>query len=222
MRPNEFPIPLGTAWVIVSGSMTLLVTARHCLNPPNTGFEAIENHLFVVKNIIYNDDGTINFDDDIIPVRAVSGDPVADIAVLKANIVFPQGIALCPRDEYPTVDNEDRVKTYHVPCQSFPHETSILACRATEYSKILFESRHHFYLSGEHMHGSSGGAVVDTQGRAVGLICSGYIPGITLPLPDSFQTVWETITALSNGTGTYTRCVKFNVVPTMYTFFGEN
>mmetsp|Transcript_32174 Transcript_32174/g.43942 ORF Transcript_32174/g.43942 Transcript_32174/m.43942 type:complete len:281 (-) Transcript_32174:539-1381(-) len=221
MPPKTFPNALGTAWVVNSSSMTLLMTALHCLNPP-MGFETIREHLYVVKSIIYNDNDSITYDTPPIAVRAICGDMVSDVAVLQADFRFSEGIAMCPISQFPSARNEDKVKTYYVPCQSFPYDTPILSSSYTDYSKVLLESNHHLFLAGQHMHGSSGGVVVDVLGRAVALICSGYIPGIKLPLPDCFQTVWETVSALSEGRGTYTRCVKFNAVPALHSFLEEH
>ena len=220
MPPNTFPIPLGTAWVVNSSSMRLLLTAYHCLNPA-TGFQAIQNHLFVIRSLACNDDGTFSIENQI-PVVAIEGDKVSDIAVLQAGTPFSAGIPLCPLSQFPTASDESVVKTYHAPCQSFPSEIPFLSSRPTDFGKVLLESRHHYFISGDHMHGSSGGVVVDIRGWAVGLISSGYIPGFVLPLPDSLQTLWETVSALTEGRGNYTRCVKFYTVPALYAFLEAN
>jgi hypothetical protein len=69
------------------------------------------------------------------------------------------------------------------------------------------------FVTGEHMRGSSGGVVVDSMARAVGLICSGYIPGIIIPGAFlTLNTVWETVTALSDGTAGFTKAVQLKEI----------
>jgi len=217
--PNAFPRLLGTAWAVESQSQQLLLTALHCLDPELNpiSFEALQDHLYIAKSIQLNDDNTTTIDAPI-SVRAIDACRVSDVAVLRSTTPLPDPISLCPQQELPSVDHEEAVKTYHVPCQSFPADIPIASAMATDYTKIIMQSNHHYFVPGEHMHGSSGGVVVDRRGRAVGLISSGFVPGIKLPLPDSFKTLWETVSALSEGRGTYTRCVKVNVVNGLYEY----
>jgi hypothetical protein len=216
MPPNTFPRLLGTAWAVESHSNQLLLTARHCLVPGYTiSFETLNSHLFIVKSVQLNDDGTTTIT-GAIPVTVFNACPVSDVAVLRSPMPLPEAIPLCPQQEVPSMDDEAAVKTYYVPCQSFPDVIPVAATTVTDYTKITMQSNHHYFIPAEHMHGSSGGVVVDRGGRAVGLITSGFVPGINLPIPDSFNTMWETVSALSDGRGTFTRCVKINVVTGLY------
>lgn len=217
MPPDTFPRLLGTAWAVESHSKQLLLTAYHCLDPGQTSFEVFNNNLHIMKSVQFNDDGTMTFE-GVIKVTAIDGCSVSDVAVLRSALQLPETINLCPLLEFPSIDNEDTVKSYHVPCQSFPDPTPVAQAVPTEYVKISLQSQHHYFIRADHMHGSSGGVVIDRRGRAVGLICSGYVPGISLPLPDSIHTIWETISALSEGRGTYMRCVKFDVVGGLYEY----
>lgn len=201
--------------------MTCLVTASHCLNPEYNGCFAVAKNVTLSENNIFYFEGNI-------PVDVIGADLTSDVAILRASTTFSEGIPLCPIQQFPTTLNEDMVKTYHVPCQAFPDMLQTLSSNATNYEKILMETKHHFFINAAHMHGSSGGVVVDVNGRAVGLITSGYIPDvlgihdIQLSFTNPFQTVWDTVTAISDGRGAYTRCVKFSAVPNMYTFFNIN
>lgn len=143
-----------------------------------------ENNLFVVKSVSYQDDGTFCFSPDPIPVIPLTCDETTDIVVLKAQSPFSDAISLCPLGEFPLAENEDRVKTYHCPCQLFPADLSIISQMSTDYNKLRMESAHHYYISGDHIHGSSGGVVVDKRGRAVALICSGCISWMEFPLSE--------------------------------------
>lgn len=151
-----------------------------------------------------NDDNTTTVD-GAISVTAIDACRVSDVAMLSSQIPLPDAISLCPQQELPSVDDEEAVNTYYVPCQIFPGDIPITSAMATDYTKIIMQSKHHYFIPGEHMHGSSGGVVVNRGGRAVGFISSGFVPGIKLPLPDSFKTLWETVSALPEGRGTYTR-----------------
>lgn len=214
---------LGTAWAVECRSQTLLLTACHCLQSTIADIEAFRDNLCILKSISMNDDGSATIEGEI-PVRALTGNEIADVAVVAVNDSrsLPERISLCPVNEFPSATEEDQVKTYHCSIQSFPDVSPVCVADATGYTKVT-ETPHHYFVRAEHMHGSSGGVVVDRRGRAVGLICSGYVPGgVQLPLPDSFQTVWETRTALSEGRGVFTRCVKLSAVDRLYQYLSEN
>lgn len=111
---------------------------------------------------------------------------------------LPRRISLCPlNDPYPS-DN-DQVTTYHCAIHSFTEGSPLCSAEATGYTRVRATPRLIDFVRSEHLHGSSRGwcgVVVDRRGRAVGLICSGVVPGVQLlPLPDAFQTVWATVTA---------------------------
>jgi hypothetical protein len=224
MPPNTVPIPLGTAWAVESKSRSLLLTAYHCLNLQNVDPATLQRYLYICKSIALNDDGSVTFGAPVLSVTGVNGDSISDIAILKAGgTVFAERITLCPLSDFPSADNEDVVKSYHVPCQSFPSDIPMLTSVPTDYQKVLMQSKHHYFISGEHMHGSSGGVVVDRNGQAVALICSGYVPGLQLPLlPNDLNALWERVSALSEGRGTYTRCVNLSAVPALYYFCEQN
>lgn len=214
------PTLLSTAFVVASQSGSCLLTASHGLIPVAQNLGS----LFLVSSITNNDDGTTTMEPcPPISVEVVEADPVSDIAVLRARTPFERSISLCPPDEFPSARREDIVKSYHCPIAMYTNgEVDTAAVMATSYDKLKMESRHHLYVTSEHMKGSSGGVLVDIHGRAVGLICSGYVPGVRLPIPDSFQTLWETVTALSDGSGAFTKAVKFSCVPSLYSFLANN
>jgi hypothetical protein len=219
MPPGIFPLVLGTAWAVECQSATLLVTARHIMDSNSTQvpYEELVRHLFIMKSVQVNDDGTTTVAGSI-SVSAVTGDGVSDVAVLKAATPLPAAIPLCPIGQFPSTDNEDRVKTYHVPCQNFGSDCPVVSVQATVFNKIFMESKHHYFIVGENTHGSPGGVVVDEMGRAVAMVCSGYVPGVVLPLPNDFNTEWDRLSALPHDTSTFTRCVKFDVVPDLYSY----
>lgn len=185
-------------------------------------FDVFYNNLCILKSISMNDDGSATIEGEI-PVRALVADEVADVAVLTVQYSsqLPYRISLCPLNEFPSAIEEDQVKTYHCPIQSFLEVSPMCSADVTGYTKVR-ETRHHYFVRSEHMHGSSGGVVVDRRGRAVGLISSGFVPGVQLPLPDSFHTMWETVTALSEGRGAFARCVKLSAVNGLYQYLSEH
>jgi hypothetical protein len=199
--------PVGTAFVVESQSCRLLLTAFHCLQAGGP--------FLLVKSITNNEDGSTTIDPPTpIPVDIIRSDPVGDIAILRANIQFLRSIPLCPPEQYPTTENEDVVKSYHCPITMFlDGQMESIFVISTSLTKLQGKTRHHMFVTGEHMRGSSGGVVVDSMGRAVGLICSGYIPGIIIPGAFStLNTVWETITALSDGTAGFTKAVQLKEI----------
>jgi hypothetical protein len=183
-------------------------------------FSELSQHLYIMKRIQVLGDQTTIIDAPIV-VHAHTADAISDVTILKASVELPVSVALCPVGQFPSAEDEQKVKTYHVPIQAFA-QLNVLSVTATAYAKIGMESQTHYYIAGEHMHGSSGGVVVDVGGRAVGVVCGGYVPGISLPLPNAFNTVWETVSNLSEGVGNYTRCVKFDAVPGFHTFVSLN
>lgn len=219
LLPNQFPSTLGTAWAVSSPSKRLLLSALHCLRT-SVAYDVLKEHLYVVESIAFNDDGTVRFGRHV-KVEVLDGDEVSDIVALRAAETLEHTIDLCPVDEI-AAGEDLKVKSYHCPCQTFPHDIPVLSATHTDYGKVKFFSDHHLFVSGEHMHGSSGGVVVDLSGRAIALVCSGYVPGVKLPIPDSFQTIWERVSALSEGRGIYTRCIMFSVVRGLYTFVANN
>lgn len=200
--------PVGSSFIVPSHSGTLLLTAHHCLQPG-------ADHHALVKTITRNDDGTYVSEPPVpIKVEAVAGDPVADVAVLRAERVLEGPIPLCPIDQYPVPENEDVVKSYYCPCQLFNDEqTDLLGVMATDLVKVTAVSRHHILILSEHRGSSGGGVVVDEQGRAVGLICSGRVEGAPLvSISSSLETVWDNATASSNGTALFVKATKLSAV----------
>lgn len=194
--------------MVESRSHSLLLTACHCLQSGGT--------FSLIRSITSNDDGTTVLEpSDPIQVQVVVVDTISDVAILKANQTFPDAIKLCPAQEYPTAIEEDVVKSYHCPISMFlDGAIDSISVMATSYNKLLVSTSHHLYVTGEHMRGSAGGVVVDAFGRAVGLICSGYVPGIRLPGDyPSLDTAWENLTVLSNGTGSFTKAVQLQAIP---------
>lgn len=217
------PYLLGTAWVVASQSGRLLLTAYHCLILAKDSLKS----LFLLECISYNPDGAIWLDPSTpIAVEVVAADPVSDAAVLRAGIVFPQSIPLCPATQYPTSRNEDRVKAYHCPIQMlFDGKIDAMAPMATSYDTVKQVSVHHFLICNAYLQGSAGGVVVDVSGRAVGLICSGYVPGVLLPIPDPFGTQREEVFTCSsyyNGLYPYARCVKLSSVRNLEVILSSN
>jgi hypothetical protein len=118
-RENTFPVLVGNAWVVQSQSNSLLLTAFHCLETPYNKHKNLDN-LYIIDSISLNADETVNLSPfPPIPVEVFNGDTISDVAVLRANLSFPRFIELCPLDSFPSVHNEDKVKSYHCPCQSF-------------------------------------------------------------------------------------------------------
>jgi hypothetical protein len=189
----------------------------HCLS-------GVENPLYLLKALTRNDDGSLIVEPPaMISVHAIGYESVSDIAILKNAEVANSWIPLCPLAEFPTTDNEDRVKSYHYPISMFTdNQVDTISVMSTDYSKIPMTSRHHMFITGEHMKGSSGSVVVETRGRAVSLICSGYAPGLRLSCSEPFETNWEMMTVLSDRSGLFTKTVKFSAVPNLYSFLANN
>lgn len=210
--------PVGTAFIIESRSQTILLTAYHCLI-------LSAHHFAVVRTVTRNEDGS-GYSDPPVPIRVdvLGGDQVADVAVLRADHTLGTPIPLCPADQEPVQLNEDIVKSYHCPVQLFTdQQIETLGVMVTEYVKISIVSRHHIFVPSEHMRGSSGGVIVDEQGRAVGLICSGIVPGMPLlAIENPFNTVWESVTALSNGAGAFVKATKLSAVNGLAQYLANN
>lgn len=174
-----------------------------------------------MQSISFHDDNTFTFAPHVpLPVDVLGAETISDVAVLRAQFAFDASIPLCPPDEFPTAVQESRVKSYHCPCQMFPEPISALSWMSTGYNTMQMVTDHHMYITGQHMHGSSGGVVVDRMGRAVAVITSGYVPGMGVLsiFSNPFHTVWEAVTALSEGRGVFTKCTKLNAVHDFYGF----
>jgi hypothetical protein len=191
--------------------MSLLLTAAHVVA------NEFENSLFIVRKMVRLANGTVSMLPDPIQVTIVAGcpDPCVDVAVLKCpHHTFSRAITMCPASELPSTDNEDRVKSYHCPIQLYLDcNIEAITCVGTDYEKLRMSTSHHYWLPGEHVHGSSGGVIVDKLGRAVGMIVAGYVVGSSSSLQTLFPYVqmldprWEKLSALSDGTSAYTKGV---------------
>jgi len=213
------PVPLGTAWVVDSQSRRLLLTANHCLPVQNS----LNDTLFLVEGLSRNADGTIALSSQPIHVHINCACLTSDVAVLQADSAFGKMIPLCPPQDYPVQRKEHQVKSYHYPIQMFTEgQVDAISCESTGYVPMSGTTNHHFHVKGQHTHGSSGGPVVDFLGRACGVLCSGYIPGAKLSINDPFNTLWETVTALSEGHGPCTKAVKLSCVNGLYEYLNTH
>ena len=83
------------------------------------------------------EDGSVTLEDDR-PVRALSGDDTADVAVLavKDSSPLPRRIALCPLNAFPSAMDEDQVQTYHCAIHSFPEVLPLCSAEDTGYTSV--------------------------------------------------------------------------------------
>lgn len=97
-----------------------------------------------------------------------------DVAVLEAAFPLPSDIpfmSLCPADQLHSARNEDVVKLYKADVQVFndTSEMMVLEPSATDYQKVAAISQNHILMFTPQLQGSSGGPMVDKQGRVVGM-----------------------------------------------------
>jgi hypothetical protein len=165
--------PVGTAFTIRNSRRNNLITAHH---------KIIDNYAvsnwFITFSIDRNNDGSWNFTScKLTPVKILDSDTENDLVILEAdNCSFREEemIPLCPLEEVPTVLDEQLFKTYYCAIGdcNFDTERPVLDIRVSDKKKmtcIKKTGQGRMWFDGGLCSGSSGGAVVDRQGRVVAM-----------------------------------------------------
>lgn len=195
--------PLGTAFAVECRSKTLLLTALHCVIDESTAI--LLTDLFIVDGLerVTGQEVLLSTPINVSVVQA--SDVAIDVACLKAEVPFKDAISLCPITELPSLKSEYKVKAYHCPVRIYLECVSpIINVTSTAYSKVVSQSHHHIFVSQGLglMQGSSGGPVVDSVGRLIGIIRGGLHieqPPINQPTDELqvLNTLWEQMTHMS-------------------------
>lgn len=189
-------IALGTAFAVSCRAQNLAVTAAHCIvryDADSACYKTCSDQLFLTKKLRALNDGQVATDGErIFSVRVIKHDMDCDLAVLEltdSNDKFADTIDLCPAEEMPTPKREDQVKLYHASLTLFPDEVQAISPEASKFVKLAQEDSNRYWIQLHTMPGSSGGPLLDIQGRAVGVLRSGYTPqlALTIVFPRVFE-----------------------------------
>lgn len=188
--------PVATAFAVVSDSRTQLLTCAQAVcwhsfageiraTPSTTGI--LPGQFFVAESVD-KATGELVFVGRI-NVSVKTYYARGDVAVLETAYPLPSNLpfmSFCPDDDLPSARNEDVIKLYKADVQVF-NDTSemmmILEPSATDYQKVAAVSQSHILMFTPQLQGSSGGPMVDLQGRVVGMQMSARRHNVVMDVP---------------------------------------
>lgn len=172
-------IPRGTAFPIMCATMSVLLTAGHCIVSESVKNE-IDPTWHIAKSGVREGYG-IQYE-EIIPVEVVHARDRPDFGVLRRtdgmrfSTALPLGgISLLP----PLRITITEVVVYHCAVDNFRNNSdAVLSCEVSDYHNIAKWSERYFCMPFLVSGGSSGGAVVNKSGFVIGIVLSTHNPSI--------------------------------------------
>jgi hypothetical protein len=203
--------PIGTACVV---GYNLLLTARSCIyvsRDDDTSHESEIRNLSITKSVQGNDDGSYHHDGGLINV--VKYESFGDICLLRCigSDEFSEHtfLPLCPANDLPNLDDEPRAKLYSCPTQAFAeNKFNICSCESSDFTKISSMSTSVIMMRHVSASGSGGGALVDIQGRLIGIITHGRrtrLENINFDVDDKVS-ILSSLDSCRDSYNTYTMC----------------
>lgn len=163
--------PLGTAFAVRTTSLNHILSAYHTITANSDC-----SNWYVTPQVDRCSDGQWIFSGALNKVTIHSFDEPHDIVAFTVQESFASqdAIEICPSTEITKVADECLFKTYYCPVDDIESDPSYpsLAPSPSEYKKmyaIKNSENGHMWLRGGLCGGSSGGVVVNQQGRAVGM-----------------------------------------------------
>ncbi len=172
---DGFPTPRGTAFSIATSGRNLLLTASHVVTPH------ADQRWFIARSFQrdaagWHPDGT-SWPVDLVSLGAVDVDAVA-VLMLAENRQFGENdmIHVCRVSDIPSVRDEIKFKTYYCPIDDVASDEDFPPLEASPSDwKPAYAIQHSdcgkMWMRNALCGGSSGGVVVDRQGRAVAIHC---------------------------------------------------
>jgi hypothetical protein len=176
--------PLGTAFAVKTPLNRHLLSTYHTISDND---DCTEWYITLqvdrcAKDGVWNFEGTT-----LTKVTVWVYDKANDIVVLTVPEPFSPSavVEICPLDAIPMVADECLFKTYYCPIEDITAEPTFhpLAPSASDNNKknaIKNSENGHMWLRGGLCGGSSGGVVVNQDGRAVGMHCISSSSGLTV------------------------------------------
>jgi hypothetical protein len=178
--PGKYP--LGTAFAFRTRSMTHLLSAYHTMT----------SHCDCTKWYISHSVGrdTINnkwIFNDLLEVEINSYDQENDVVVLTVENPFNEEdtVLICPKEKIPTTADDEKFKTYYCPVETVSDlatwaPLSIVASDSVKMISVKNTENGRMVLNGGLCGGSSGGAVVDKNGYAIGMHIASLSSGLSV------------------------------------------
>jgi len=202
--------PIGTACVV---GYNLLLTARSCIfvsRHDDMSHESQIRNLRITKSVQGHDED-YTYEGGLIHVLLHKS--FGDICLLRCmgteefdgDIFLP----LCPAIGLPNLDDEPRAKLYSCPAQAFAeNKFNMCSCESSDFTKISAMSATHIMMRHVSATGSCGGALVDVQGRLIGIITHGRrtrLENIDFDVDDKVS-ILSSLDSCRDSYNTYTVC----------------